>query len=418
MTAHSRTSLASIALVLVFLILVQATGALAGFWLPAIAPAIGNDLGLDPALITYPVLILYIFAMLSSLAAEGVIARYGAWRTSQIALCILALSHLFLMIGTPASIVFGSIVIGCAYGLITPAASDVLSKIVTPANRNLIFSIRFTGVPLGGFTAGLVAPALALTYGWRTSMVMTFSVAIVLALAMQPLRRNWDQGRSRSASLFRNPVTDLKLVWTLSPVRWIAICGLCLSAVQTTLTTYTVTMLVTDLHYSLIAAGIGLSAVQIASVAGRLTWGWLADKVANGLAVIMLVSAIACICSIFTIQLAATWPRSLVLALCFAFGFVGMSWNGVYASEVARLAPPGAVGRVTGACMFVVFAGVLFGPVAFIVLLQVFGAYTTSFVLTAVASVAACVSAYLAMRCENTTKTSGPTQRALSQEGH
>ena len=34
-----------------------------------------------------------------------------------------------------------------------------------------------------------------------------------------------------------------------------------------------------------------------------------------------------------------------------------MGWNGVYASEVARLSPSNAVGKVTGACMFVVFAG-------------------------------------------------------------
>ena len=84
MPGRSRTSLGSTILVLLFLILVQATGALAGFWLPAIAPAIGNDLGLDPALVAYPVLTLYVFAMGSSLAAEGLLDRFGAWRTSQI----------------------------------------------------------------------------------------------------------------------------------------------------------------------------------------------------------------------------------------------------------------------------------------------------------------------------------------------
>ena len=46
-----------------FLILVQGTGALAGFWLPAIAPEVGQSLGLSPSLIAYPVLILYIFAI-------------------------------------------------------------------------------------------------------------------------------------------------------------------------------------------------------------------------------------------------------------------------------------------------------------------------------------------------------------------
>ncbi len=394
-------------LVLFFLIMVQATGALAGFWLPAIAPAIGSDLGLDPALIAYPVLILYIVAMGSSLAAEGLLARYGAWRTSQIALCIFAVAHLIIMTGTVASIVLGSAVLGCAYGFITPAASKILAMIVTPTNRNLVFSIRFTGVPLGGFAAGLIAPAAAIAYGWQASMLTTVVIALTLALCMQPLRHVWDAERSATANLIRNPMSDLRMVWQLAPVWWVAITGLCLSAVQITLTTYTVTMLVEDLDYSLVAAGIGLSAVQIASVFGRLTWGWLADRLRNGLAVILLVCVIAIVCAFLTSQLSQTWPKSTVLALCFVFGFVGMSWNGVYASEVARLAPPNAVGRVTGACMFVVFAGVLFGPLGFILLLGVAGSYKTTFLLTMTAAIAAFLSTCLAMRAEKRSMQAG-----------
>ena len=110
-------------------------------------------------------------------------------------------------------------------------------------------------------------------------------------------------------------------------------------------------------------------------------------------------------CALLTSQLTVAWSKQAVLALCFAFGFVGMSWNGVYASEVARLSPPDAVGKITGACMFIVFAGVLFGPVGFIVLLELTGTYTTSFLLTMIASAAALLSTYLAMRAEKNQKT-------------
>jgi MFS family permease len=389
MSERTTIPFASLVTTLLFLILVQATGAIAGFWLPAIAPAVGADLGLDPALVAYPVLILYIFAMLSSLAAESLLARFGAWRTSQIALVVFAVSHLLMMSGTVVSLVVGSIVLGSAYGLITPAASQLLARIVTPTNRNLIFSIRFTGVPLGGFAAGLTAPAVALAFGWRLSMLVTVIASIALALVMQPFRGDWDDERVRSSSLLRNPIGDLKLVWDLAPVWWVAVAGLCLGAVQTTLTTYTVTMLVQDLDYSLVAAGVGLAAVQIASVFGRLTWGLLADKVGNGLAVMALVSGIAAGCAGLTTQLSAAWPNFLVLTLCFTFGFVGMSWNGVYASEVVRLSPRADVGKVTGACMFIVFAGVLFGPVSFVALLGVTGSYTAAFLLTMIVAMAA-----------------------------
>ena len=112
-----------------FLILVQGTGAVAGFWLPAIAPEVADDVGLNASLIAYPVLILYIFAMISSLFAGGFVTRFGAWRTSQLALLLIGISHLMFMGGSLFLIVLGSISLGWAYGMITPPASHLLSKV-------------------------------------------------------------------------------------------------------------------------------------------------------------------------------------------------------------------------------------------------------------------------------------------------
>ena len=369
--------------VLGFLILIQATGALAGFWLPAIAPEIGDGLAISPALIGYQVLIQYVFAMLSSLMSGGVVARYGAWRTSQLALVIFAAAHLMFLSGSLLMIGLGSAVLGCGYGMVTPPASHLLNKIVTPTNRNFIFSIRFTGVPLGGIVAGLAGPAVALAFGWRESVLVVVAVALTLAIAMQPLRAHWDGDRSSTARLIRNPVADLKMVWNFRPLRWVALMGLCMGAIQTTLTTYTVTMLVEDLGYTLIAAGIGLSTIQCASVFGRVTWGWLADRVGSGLAVSGMVALIAAFCAGVTSLLTPQWPELAVYGLCFGFGLVGMGWNGVFASEIARLAPVGAVGSATGACMFITFSGVFLGPVVFVTMYDLTGAYTTTYLITA-----------------------------------
>ena len=188
-------SRADTVIVVGFLILVQGTGALAGFWLPAIAPEVGQSLGLSPSLIAYPVLILYIFAMISSLMAGGIVRRLGAWRSSQAALILIGVSHLMFMNGSLLFLALGSIILGGAYGLLTPPASHLLSKIVTPKNRNLIFSIRFTGVPLGGILAGLLAPSVALEYGWRESMIVTIVISLVIAISMQPFRKRWDRDR-------------------------------------------------------------------------------------------------------------------------------------------------------------------------------------------------------------------------------
>lgn len=381
-----------------FLILVQGTGALAGFWLPAIAPEVGKSLGLSPSLIAYPVLILYIFAMISSLMAGGFIERFGAWRASQAALILIGISHLMFMNGSLIFLAVGSIILGGAYGLLTPPASHLLSKIVTAKNRNLIFSIRFTGVPLGGILAGLLAPSVALEYGWRESMLVTVVISVVIAVAMQPLRKRWDGDRSKGAKIIRNPISDICLVWKLSALKWVALSGLCMGAVQTTLTTYTVTMLVEDANYSLIAAGIGLSAIQLASVFGRVGWGWFADRIENGLTALMMISTIAALCALLIIFLSPNWSQFLVYSLCFCFGLVGMGWNGVYASEIARLSPPGEVGRTTGASFFITFSGVFFGPVIFASAYTITSTYSTTFLVTAIISVCSYLCIFNAKR--------------------
>lgn len=348
-----------------FLILVQATGAMAGFWMPAIAPEVGAGLGVDPALIGYQVLIVYIVAMASSLAVGGIVARFGAWRTSQAALVLFTAGHLLFYAGRFETIVIGSIVLGWGYGLVTPPAAHLLSKVVTPQNRNFVFSVRFTGVPLGGFAAGAAGPAVALAFGWRESMLVTAVSALVLAIAMQPWRRRWDDDRSPDAPLLRNPIADIVMVWRNAPLRWIALMGLCMGAVQTTLTTYTVTMLVEDIGFTLVAAGAGLSVIQVASAFGRVGWGWAADRVGSGFAMLIVLGLFMGACALATALLTPGWPVLLVYALCFAFGFSGMGWNGVFGSEIARLAPPGQIGSATGASMFITFSGVFLGPVIF-----------------------------------------------------
>ena len=372
-----------------FLILVQGTGAVAGFWLPAIAPEVADNVGLNASLIAYPVLLLYIFAMISSLFAGGFVNRFGAWRTSQLALLLIGFSHLMFMGGSLFLIALGSVVLGWAYGMITPPASHLLSKVVTKKNRNLIFSIRFTGVPIGGVLAGILAPQVALEFGWQQSMLFSVIVAASLCLAMQPFRRKWDSDRSSDTALLRNPLTDLQLVWQLTSLRWVALYGMCMGAIQTTLTTFTVTMLVEDIGYSLVLAGLGLSVIQFSSIFGRVAWGWVADKINNGLLTLMIIALIAMICAVITITLSPQWPHLLVYTLCFVFGIAGMGWNGVYASEIVRLSPKNDVSKTTGASFFITFSGVFVGPLLFSTGYSIVGAYNISFFLTIIIALSA-----------------------------
>ena len=73
-------------------------------------------------------------------------------------------------------------------------------------------------------------------------------------------------------------------------------------------------------------------------------------------------------------------PALTAFGFFFVFGLVAVGWNGVFASEAARISPPGAIGHATGAVLFITFSGVLFGPVVFSLLFQVTGSYSATFI--------------------------------------
>ena len=80
---------------------------------------------------------------------------------------------------------------------------------------------------------------------------------------------------------------------------------------------------------------------------------------------------------------APAWPVWLVLPLAALYGATAIGWNGVQLAELARRAPAGQAGAVTGASGFVTFGGVVGGPLLFAGLAGLTGGYRTSFLVCA-----------------------------------
>jgi MFS family permease len=147
-------------------------------------------------------------------------------------------------------------------------------------------------------------------------------------------------------------------------------------------------MLVQDLRFGLVQAGIVLSVLQVAGASGRLAWGGVADWHGNGNRVLMGVGLIATAAGVMTMFLAPGEAVGIVYAVLILFGFSAIGWNGVFLAEVARLAPEGRTGSATAGALVPTYAGVLMGPMTFAGLYALTGQYTVSFGLFAVISLA------------------------------
>jgi len=262
---------------------VQALGTMAVLTIPALAPAVAQTLGVSTVQVGYQVAVIYIAAMLGSLSAGACVATFGPSRTGQIAMLLDVAGCLVASLATIPAIVAGSLLIGCAYGLINPAASELLNRYSPPNRRNLIFSIKQTGVPAGGMAAGLVGPTLALAAGWHAVLWAVAAACVLVAVAAQPGRAALDvrpggAGRGTGFSL-----DALRGVFASAQLRWLALSSFCFSAVQLCVVAFLVALLVEDLGFDLVAAGAMLAVVQVAGAGGRVLWGLVADLLRDGL---------------------------------------------------------------------------------------------------------------------------------------
>lgn len=369
---------------------IQIYTSFAGTAAAVLAPEIAAEFGLAPGLIGVFIGAVYGGAMLASLACGSLIERYGPIRVSQVCVVLCALGVAAVAAASssmPALLALAAIVIGLGYGPITPASSQLLQRTASPARMALTFSIKQTGVPAGAALSGALLPGLALAAGWRHAFVTTALAGVAVVALAQPVRRRLDAEHSpRRPISIASIVAPLALLRNSPPLFRLALVSFAYSATQVCLTSYLVVFLTGSLGYTLISAGLALTVTTIAGAIGRIAWGAIADRLLAPRRVLALIGLTAAACALAMMMARPDWPVPLVIAVATGFGATAIGWNGVQLSEVARLAPPGAAGKVTSAASVVTFAGVVVGPPCFALLSSLTGDYRASFAALAVAS--------------------------------
>ena len=360
---------------------------------PAVmAPVVARALGVSAAYLGLYIAIVYVGAMLASLAAGAAVARFGAIRVSQAGLLLCGAGLLLCAISSVWAFALGGLLIGLGYGPITPASSWLLA-LTTPVHRmSLVFSVKQTGVPLGGMLAGALVPSLMLVSGWQGALVAIATANIVCALLSQPLRAGLDADREPGRPLkFGNLAQPIRVVLSQRSLATLAACSFVFSTVQLVLTGYLVTYLNQVLAYGLVTAGLALSVAQIGGVGGRILWGYIADRWLGADRTLAALASIMAASSLATAMLHVDMPTVLVFTILFVFGVSATGWNGVYLAEVARRAPPGMAGIATGGSLAITFLGVVLGPPLFGALSAAFGSFRAGYAALAIPVALCCI---------------------------
>ena len=373
---------------------IQAFSAMAMMAVPVLVPVAPGPARLTTAGIGLYVLVAYVGAVGGSLSAGSMVERWGAIRTSQYALLSSAVG-LALAALVPAALFPAALLVGLGYGPITPASSHVLIRTTPPQRRNLVFSIKQTGVPIGVAMAGMSVPPLGAISGWTGTLLVLALACVAAAAAAQPIRRTLD---AQTAAEPRANQVPARRWWVrlLEPIavilrhrglRTLAAVSFILSGMQISFTSYLVSYLTLELALTALVAGSLLGLSQTGGVIGRVLWGYLSDRLVHPLSMLALICAGIAVFSLLAAAL-AQWhrvPSGLLLALLmFLFGACVSGWNGVYLAEVARQAPPGAAGKATSGTLAVTFLGVIAGAPLFGLVAAGAGGFAAAFGLHAV----------------------------------
>jgi MFS family permease len=376
--------------VLAVTLAIQALVSMAVLTVPAMAPAMAESLNVSPTLIGLYIAVVYVGAMLASLMSGPLVLRWGAIRISQLGLLVCAAGLVLLAVAPGVvSAVVGAVLIGVGYGPITPASSHLLARTTPPDRVSLVFSIKQTGVPLGGVMAGALVPGLLVLGGTEAALLAVAVANLVCAAIAQPMREALDADREPGRALGVASLTGpIRLVVSQPPLAQLASFSFVFSAVQMCLATYLVTYLHSALGYGLVVAGVVLSTAQVGGVVGRVLWGYIADRWLGPRRMLAVLSMLMALCSAMTAALNVDGPLVLVLVLMAAFGASATGWNGVYLAEVARLAPVGQASAATGGALSVTFLGVVLGPVLFGMLSGAFDSYRAGYLALALPAAA------------------------------
>jgi len=378
---HTGVSRRRVSAALATTLVTQALASAAVLAPTVVAPLIAIAMGLSVTTIGVYISLVYIGAIITSVLSGPVIAALGGTRMSQLSLIVTALGLCLIASSIFPLAVLGTIAIGFGYGPLTPASSDVLIRSAPPRRLSIIYSLKQTGVPLGGVLAGLVIPALGLAIGWQWALVALAGGCLMWAAAMAPFRQRLDGARSGNVKRprAREIFEPIRMTIRNTSLRILAICSFVFSAAQLCLSVYLVTFLTQSLHWQIVAAGVGLSISQAAGAIGRVSWGWAADgRFGSRRTLIVLTTTMAASCVSF-LAVDSLTSRWLLIPLIAVLGATAVGWNGVFLAAIARLAPPGQTAVVTGGTLAFTYLGVVMGPPLFGAIASASGSFAFAF---------------------------------------
>jgi MFS family permease len=161
-----------------------------------------------------------------------------------------------------------------------PASMSLVSDYHGADTRSRAIGVHQTSVYIGTIAGGFFAGLIGQVYGWRWSFVIFGGLGILLGFVLGRWLKEPKRGQMDSQARMDSPSTaQAPPGWKSPAVMLLMAAFCCANFVAVVLLTWMPKFLFDRFHMSLAMSGLTATIyVQLASMCGSLTGGWLADK--------------------------------------------------------------------------------------------------------------------------------------------
>ena len=320
----------------------------------ALGPFLAPDLDIDPSQLAYLITSAFGVAAVLSLWAGAVVDRIGSRRALQLLFLTIAVAFSFtLIVPNFAGLVAAVAICGIAQALANPVTNLLIAQRVAAKKRAKLVGLKQSGVQLAALFAGLVLPAVALTWGWRSAFGILVPLALLFAFTAYHVTPKTHEQQKQGLKLSR---PNALLLYLMS----IQFClALALSAFVTFLPTFA-----TQQGMAPAMAGALIALFGGAGMLSRIVLTPLTAKLKEESWMLLSLNAASALAIVVTMQAApgSHWPLWL--------GAIGVGLTAVATNAIAMsmLIKDAAFGVVTSASAYVsvaFFGGFALGPLIY-----------------------------------------------------
>lgn len=286
------------------------------------------------------------------------------------ALLIAAVTANYLLICVAA------VLAGASQAVSNPTTNRLIFEAVTPAKRASWLGLKQSGVPLAQLFGGIFFPVMAVGIGWAGAAAAgALLIVLLIVYGLWVLNRHYtpDQGAAPPPAAQQNTTSQQRSALSTtaesqpepgkhSVVALLTVIAFLAAFSLQSLNVYIPLFAVDQMGFTLIQGGL---TITVSGVVGMIARVWWARRVGAGarpstLLIAIVLGSMLSVGFLLAAQLGG--PSVLVWMAVLLHGSTALGTNVIINAGVMRAAPPGQIGRASGAAAMGMYAGFSLGP--------------------------------------------------------